>query len=1142
MKSLIARSRLAEETETYLIAGQFDRLAQAQFTHIFRRHFGATSIADRVAISLKLCAMRQVSPDVVLLLCCDVDAVAAPVLAHSPQLGAAELTIQILQGSCAKREAIAQRADLTPLLISQLLLFEEPSVARLLAENRAARPSISAPMQAKIERIGALKFEQLEPKAMSQETDKLDALVSSMEQDWCAHYKPDALGEDHSANASSAVPPTASEDTRPETSQASASQPSLARAASTKNDEALLLDAEDMKLLDQLSESDWDALDDDAIEALARQLAETDQSQLDDALPFSASSDTVYGVAAALEQEAPVVSASEKTPTALAPSNEQATEDTPPVLDLSDMDISSMDISEPKELMDDMEMPEAAAIAQPSEYEEETGPASFTIGVFDSENADFPLLTSPLSGDEREATISFGPADEPEEEVPTISTSYVAPDDDVDFDACDKTSFVISAEEPPLAELLPPMQEETPQEAPEPSAPLTAKVPLATFSTSPLDNLRSALKRPLDKQEAELLAQASQKLANRTAGEPLSKEPVASRSLERKPQITLTIRKSSSSETGSTPNAGEAEQATKAPTPAPVSEQADSSAPSDAAQNDLSIPRPHLTSATEDDWERALARLTGDLPASEEGGVAPRIFSVPAAESTNQQTETKTSPLAQMSTTGLEKVVEAIESELSLDSIATTGQSEISSQGEEPIGSAEEDAVEGHASSEDTSIISEATDQPLIAEPLPIPHGAPLSANEDDTTDEAPLIHEHAPLGFMPDMISFAGLELVEAEPDLPSVSDLLLETSSRAMPQVELVEPIEIDILENGEITALEDLEATPMQVISEQLEAQREALNALRQKMKDYEDGTRQSVSAASFSVGFQADHDAPAPIENMDTESEAHDISSLPELSQHTLVDVEAYEAIKGSEKNQSTNETAASSSSSSDENDETDPVDLASMVLNATARDGMANSFYGYDAETRLTILQSILAETIVDAGQQSKDDQARAMLDDFTVQELVAARFSNDRIRAADLMHDISGHRRLDMTQLLQDKGGEALVVYLYSIGLDESSTLSILLHGPDAIAHNYEKITQLMTLYHQLYPAAANKIVAQLFGQPRTVASMQHAPLHDEGAGKNAARLRTTGLQSFSDASRKTASEASALPEFGRRLKRPEQG
>ncbi|WP_321449584.1 DUF2336 domain-containing protein [uncultured Cohaesibacter sp.] len=1139
MKSLIARSRLAEETETYLIAGQFDRLAQAQFTHIFRRHFGATPIADRVAISQKLCSMRRVSRDVVLLLCCDVDTVAAPVLAHSPLLGATDLTIQVLQGNCTKRKAIAQRADLTPLLISQLLLFEEPSVARHLAENRAARPSISAPMQAKIERIGALKFEQLEPKAMSQETDKLDALVSSMEQDWCAHYKPDSLFEDHSANASSAVPPTASEDTRPETSQASASQPALARATSTKNDEALLLDAEDMKLLDQLSESDWDALDDDAIEALARQLAETDQSQLDDALPLSASSDTVYGVAAALEQEAPVVSASEKTPTALAPSNEQATEDTPPVLDLSDMDLSSMDISEPEELMDDVEMLEAAATAQPSEFEEETGPASFTIGVFDSENADFPLLKSPLLGDEREATIFFGPADKPEEDAPAMSTSYVAPDDDVDFNACDKTSFVISAEEPPLAELLPPMQEEAPQE--EPSAPLTTKVPLASFSTSPMDNLRSALKRPLDKQEAELLAQASQKLANRTAGEPLSKEPVASRSLERKPQITLTIRKSSNSETVSTPNAGEAEKATKAPTAAPVSELADSSAPSDTAQNDLSIPRAHLTSATEDDWERALARLTGDLPASEEDGVAPRIFSVPASESTNQQTETKTNPLAQMSTTGLEKVVEAIESELSLDSIATTGQSEISSQDEEPVGSAEEDAVEGHASSEDISIISEATDQPLIAEPLPIPHGAPLSANDDDTTDE-PLIHEHAPLGFMPDMISFAGLELVEAEPDLPSVSDLLLETSSRAMPHVELVEPIEIDILENGEITALEDLEATPMQVISEQLEAQREALNALRQKMKDYEDGTRQSVSAASFSVGFQADHDAPAPIENMDTESEAHDISSLPELSQHTLVDVEAYEAIKGSEKNQSTNETAASSSSSSDESNETDPVDLASMVLNATARDGMANSFYGYDAETRLTILQSILAETIVDAGQQSKDDQARAMLDDFTVQELVAARFSNDRIRAADLMHDISGHRRLDMTQLLQDKGGEALVVYLYSIGLDESSTLSILLHGPDAIAHNYEKITQLMTLYHQLYPAAANKIVAQLFGQPRTVASMQHAPLHDEGAGKNAARLRTTGLQSFSDASRKTASEASALPEFGRRLKRPEQG
>ena len=87
-------------------------------------------------------------------------------------------------------------------------------------------------------------------------------------------------------------------------------------------------------------------------------------------------------------------------------------------------------------------------------------------------------------------------------------------------------------------------------------------------------------------------------------------------------------------------------------------------------------------------------------------------------------------------------------------------------------------------------------------------------------------------MGFMPDTISFAGLDLVEAEPDLPSVSDLLLRQSGAATPHVELIEPIEIDILENGKLTSLDELAATPMQVVSEQLEAQRDALNALRQK----------------------------------------------------------------------------------------------------------------------------------------------------------------------------------------------------------------------------------------------------------------------------------------------------------------------
>ena len=109
---------------------------------------------------------------------------------------------------------------------------------------------------------------------MSQETEKLDALVSSMEQDWCAHYKPDALGEDLSSIAPKESAPAALEAEPAETIPPLATKPvdTDLETVAPMHDDALLLDAEDMKLLDQLSESDWDALDDDAIEALAKQL------------------------------------------------------------------------------------------------------------------------------------------------------------------------------------------------------------------------------------------------------------------------------------------------------------------------------------------------------------------------------------------------------------------------------------------------------------------------------------------------------------------------------------------------------------------------------------------------------------------------------------------------------------------------------------------------------------------------------------------------------------------------------------------------------------------------------------------------------------------------------------------------------
>jgi hypothetical protein len=658
------------------------------------------------------------------------------------------------------------------------------------------------------------------------------------------------------------------------------------------------------------------------------------------------------------------------------------------------------------------------------------------------------------------------------------------------------------------------------------AAPAEKRMDGPSYRLSPIDDLKSALKRPLDLAEERLLAKTREKLETGLTGK--DKLPTEAEGTgERKAQITLTIRKSGANVSSALPKAAPVSAPVSKPVPVVSENKAESTITAKTpvrATPSVNIPGAHLTSATEDDWERALARLTGQISPQDDREEELRIFSVPASGAvvkveTTPASAHAESPLAKVEDNALHPVVEAIESELSIDAFS-----------EEPVDNGEDTLAQHEPVSPRSHLIP---DEPAFAEPLPIPHGPLKQETEASASNtDAPLIHEHAPLGFMPDMISFAGLDLVEAEPDLPSATELLLKQSGFAAPRVELIEPIDIDILENGKLTHLEDLDTTPMQVISEQLEAQREALNALRLQMKRYDD-------ASNSSQGHK-EKDAPSTLDvqaSPEAASSEDDLLSLPEFSSHRLVDVEEYQAIRqtSTEMDETEAEIAPVPTSFRSSN----PIDLAAMAIAPIGSTGIADRFFAFDEETRLTLIQSILAETLVDVVHQEADDKLRALLDEDTIHELVTARFSNDRIRLADLMHDISGHRRLDMIQLLQDKGGEALVVYLYSIGLDESSSLSILLHGPDAISHDYNKISRLMTLYHQLYPAAARKIVTQLFGEPRSITA-KHQPIHDEGSGKASPRLRGTS-QEHQVQNGGPQESPSAATGFGRRTSQPDQ-
>ena len=1102
------QGNLFEVTQDYLAIGHFGQNAQATFSRLFHKLYSSAPREQRLSVAQLLCRQRGVPLDVLKLLCCDDSEVASPILARSPLLGLDDLTMQILQGTMKDRQAISQRMDLSSVIASQLLSFGEEPVARSMLGNEQCMRDLPAGLKERIRRLAGVKIEETGQRAMTQDKTGLDALVSSMEEEWVAHYHPEkmpakaASPKDQDALFSTAMTdartdrdagmasPGFSDDTLVEDTTALEDMP-LDRTDALpprRAQEEPLIDAEDLALMQRLKNADWENLDDAALEALAEQLAEEElgvvEATMADVRQEMDTLDASLGQDGLRADEAPESSLSRLDIDAAPPRNTPAPE--------TMTDTETTDADE-WVAVDDHASPVAAqphdAQTPPTRDEEELGPNSFRIGALDPGAAPIPPLER-HEGPHRVATITYvGYSPVEDEEDPRTSAEMIA-NARSQAEQIEDRGKRIEAElalpdQDPVTHVTQtePAMQAAPQAASGAStnnAQPKADKPVVHAASSTEEDLAAAgceltfaLKRPLDPTEAAVLAErvtasieAAGKLARASTEAP-------------KPLITLSVRKH-----GVGSAAGTDEQ--KAPA-------AQASAPS------VMVPRVKLTSATEEDWYKALARLNSDFdPSSAEAATtgfveslarhpAPIASPAPVAEEQDNAPAPDAAPQAPSQEASQEA------------SFAAQADRELS----EPF----EPIVDAEPSKEDSAEIT----PPRVSVPF---DGIPLQSREGAETREpqaaatiapAPEVKAHASMGFMPDPISFAGLDLVEAEPDMPSATDFLLAQHNRMAPSIELVEPVELDFLEQGKRYSVDEMLLTPMQVITEQLSAERARLSAENTTPETHGESEQITLSVLR------------ADAANSLEDNRNQDLTDLPEMADHRLVDNEEYRQLRAEDTEQAVQkqEETADSAAPSEEAPQGwhDHRSLSEVLDTGSALNGFADRFYGYDEETRLNILQEIMAETLVDQAQLNANLKTRTMLDDKTAQMLVMARFGNDRIHLAEMLHDISGHRRLDLTRLLQDKGGEALVVYLYDIGLDEGCTLSMVLHGPDAIAHSYMKVAQLMTLYNQLYPAASARIVTQLFGSPSlNKAKAQHTPIHHDGAETAAPRLRNNDL------------------------------
>ena len=242
-----------------------------------------------------------------------------PILANSPLLNDSELTTQILQGTHTERRAIAQRLDLNPLLVSHLLSFGERDIAQGLLNNLAYYTGLSDTLCERIKRLGGAKQEKARERAMAGKGKQdFDDLVASMEKDWIAHYHPNTerdtqsnqandpeIGSHEAAKDDDPLPQQANAvdapdsqalktDSKPEIDTNGLSTPSKEAHMQANTQQVLaddnasqepriedFLNEQDLATLEKLGGTDWELLDDDAIEALAASLAKENLAHME---------------------------------------------------------------------------------------------------------------------------------------------------------------------------------------------------------------------------------------------------------------------------------------------------------------------------------------------------------------------------------------------------------------------------------------------------------------------------------------------------------------------------------------------------------------------------------------------------------------------------------------------------------------------------------------------------------------------------------------------------------------------------------------------------------------------------------------------------------------------------------------------
>lgn len=1056
---------LLAATQAFVTMPLHDRRSSKQYNELFRHFFPKTNLDDRQAIARLIATNTDVPEEVLLLLCCDEESVACQILQNSPLLDEETLITQILQGTTLKRQAIANRQDINFNLASQLISFSETSVLMDLEQHIDRLPEIAARLHDILGAESEMAELQQGSTAMEPNDPDYDKLVSDMERDWYEHYHPEELVAAEERMLSATDDALADAIEKPHGISACASEKASSATTSTQDDRDPEAEFEEEASPKRFS---FSIFAEDEGNAPIPPLETNDQDVRSASIQFKK----------ALEQEEQAeLSAHEFKPNSL---SEQDNNQGTPATSLEE---TTSPVSHEEEHQQSRSR--ITFEIRASKADEETIMPS-------SDTEILPARTS-LQTQDRSENPQLGPAPAPF--VPR-AIPQTASDDDwqqalahlskpADEKAKAQTRFGVRS---PADRGTSAKRERTalPQVAPQadthskPAMPAEATVSFTRMQSAPI-----TLKAP------------SQPIVETGKG----KEPVASLDIKQQERDARIKLPAGPSQSG---NVDSKFDMPVTPTPQQVS----------AGTQQTFADRASLP-------EVVLKHTIFD---------ASQIRECVLVENPEPNAETVESFANKAALAKPELLTAHLENKVP--------------QGVQLPAQDTLDAFAQKADLGRPDVSALLSDLSMIEPPqlkTGIPEALCATTMQTDAVAQTPRDRaaDLSKLGFMPSMIDLEELDLVEAIPDMPSASEAMMDQIERATPAIELVEPIELYFADDE--TADAKSTSSPMMVVAAQIEAEREKTTLALDDERVLSDVSviSEEVDATTNPV-LQVQAEAQAQQEETFQQeaakvhisirrkqvdellNEAGDLTDLPELSHHQIVEAEDLVALK-------TEEQAIDVCTDSVASSRTISVSLRP----AARQTGSMDQFLAFDEETRLAILQSLISATVpMDRAERfQRWPQGRPQLAEKQSSALLMARFASDNDSVAQVMHEISGHPKSDMAKLLQDAGGEALIAYLASIGLDESRALSMVLHAPDSLSHSYDKVSKLMTLFDQMHPAACITIVEQLLGalSGKDSTQAEHIALHDDGYGAYAPRLRTDRGRS------ETTTEREPTITFGRR-------